>query len=72
MSVQSNVEVMLNPFKLFATLCIAAFEIVGYIISFLAQAGWHLIFKDPSRIGEAIGELLRKITDALSAIFKRR
>lgn len=61
---------MLDPFKLFGRMLLAGFKIVGYVIAYSAQALWYLAHGSPARIGDAIGELGRGVTDAIADVFK--
>jgi len=58
------------PFKLFGRLLIAGFKITGYCISYGGQMLWYLIYRRPDRVGDAIGELGRSITDAIGDVFR--
>lgn len=59
-----------NPFKLFGRLLVASFKIIGYCISSGGQALWYVFHRRPDRIGDAIGELGRSITDAIGDVFR--
>jgi hypothetical protein len=61
---------MVDPFKLFGRTLLAGFKIVGYVIAYGAQALWYLAHASPARIGDAIGEFGRSVTDAIADIFR--
>ena len=61
---------MLDPFKLTYRLVLAGFKITGYFISYGMQALWYLLHRTPERIGDAIGEMGRSVTDAIADIFR--
>lgn len=59
-----------DPFKLFGRLLIACFKIIAYCISYGAQALWCLFHGRPDKVGDAIGELGRSVTDAIGEVFR--
>lgn len=61
---------MLDPFKLAGRLFLAFLKIIGYCVAYGAQAVWYMFYGKPEKIGDAIGELGRGITDALAGILK--
>jgi hypothetical protein len=61
---------MPDPFKLFGKLLLACFKITGYFIVFVVQVSMHIIFRQPEKIGDAIGYLGRGAVDAFGDIFK--
>lgn len=61
---------VLNPFHLFGRMLLASFKITGYVVSYSAQAVWHLASGNRSHVGDAIGNLGHAMTDAISEIFR--
>ena len=49
---------------------LAGFKIAGYVIGYSTQALWYLAHGSPVRVGDAIGELSRGVTDAIAGIFR--
>jgi hypothetical protein len=61
---------MWNPFKLFGRLLLAGLKITGYVIACSLQAIWSLVYGQPARIADAIGEFGRAVTDAIAEVFR--
>jgi len=58
-----------DPFRLFGRLLLAAFKIVGYLITGAAETAWYVAHGRRDLIGQVIGDLGRGITNALSQVF---
>jgi hypothetical protein len=61
---------MLDPFRLAGKLFVAAFRITGYTCAFLMQCCVYVVYRQPEKVGDALGDLGRATTDALADIFR--
>ena len=60
-----------DPFQLLRALFVASVKIAGYSVASLSQAAWYLLQGNKVKVGDAIGELGRGVTDAIAEIWER-
>jgi hypothetical protein len=51
---------------------LASAQVTAYVLIFTVQVIWYLLFRQPSKIGDAVGDLGRGSVDAFVGIFNRR
>jgi hypothetical protein len=59
-----------EAFKAFNKAFIATFRTIGYCFVFIVQVMVYLASGKPDKIGDAVGDLGRGITDAIADLFR--
>ena len=62
---------MLDPFKLFGRLILATLRIGGYLVVFVIQVVWYLLYRRTDKIGDAFGDFGRYTVNAMADVFGR-
>jgi hypothetical protein len=58
--------------SLFGRALLASAQVTAYVLIFTVQVVWYLLFRQPEKIGDALGELGRGTVNALVGIVGRR
>jgi hypothetical protein len=59
-------------FILLGRVMLATAQVKAYVLIFVMQVIWYLVFRQPVKIGDAAGELGRGSVDAVVGISNRR
>lgn len=64
--------ILIGPWQLVSALFVVSFRVVGYTITCAGQAAWYPLHGNRAKVGDALGELGRGVTDAISEAFTQQ